>query len=334
LSATLQHKRVPLVKRVEYIIDLLETVKAGYSREAADARLAERKRSFEVEKARALGRGNPFRARLSKATRLAEFCEMMCRQTGLVDSSTGTYRLTEKGELLLSMSSEGTETDALLLDSLLRTYTSFQQVIGAINDAEGGEAILPSTKLRNMYSEYASRSNITVDMWTFDIVRDLASQLGVLNWFPDSTSGQRMQRVYMASKIGYQESRTGNAGFPLHTVIAGKEAVIDRNIPDFTLFKDRVWNEYLITTNYVPRRPVFYSNLRTKVCYGLRIADKIFDRLAGKLMERDDKYLLLAAGGSLPYSRDSAGLLKSLPPKTSRGQYMVYLKMDKRSTHD
>jgi hypothetical protein len=49
-------------------------------------------------------------------------------------------------------------------------------------------------------------------------------------------------------------------------------------------------------------------------------------------MEKDEKYLLLAAGGSLPYSRDSAGMLKSLPPRTSRGQYMVYLKMDERST--
>ena len=122
MRAALEHKRIPLVKRVEYIIDLLETVKAGYSREAAGAKLAERKRSFEVEKARALGRGNPFRARLMKATRLVEFCEMMCRQTGLVDSSTGTYRLTEKGELLLSMASGGIETDALILDSLLRTY--------------------------------------------------------------------------------------------------------------------------------------------------------------------------------------------------------------------
>ena len=334
MSGILEYKRVPLVKRVEYITDLLDTVKTGYSKEAAGAKLAERKRSFEVEKARALGRGNPFRARLMKATRLVEFCEMMCRQTGLVDSSTGTYRLTEKGEVLLSMSSGGNETDALLLDSLLRTYPSFQQMIGAINDTEGGEAILPSTKLRNLYSEYANRSGITVDMWTFDIVRDLASQLGVLNWFPDSTSGQRMQRVYMASKIRYENASSTDSGFPLHTIISGKAAVIARNIPDFTLFKNKVWDEYLMITNYVPRRPVFYSNLRTKVCYGLRIADKVFDQLAGKLMEKDEKYLLLAAGGSLPYSRDSAGLLKSLPPKTGRGQYMVYLKMDMRNAHD
>ena len=334
MRAALEHKRIPLVKRVEYIIDLLETVKTGYSREAAGVKLAERKRSFEVEKARALGRGNPFRARLLKATRLVEFCEMMCRQTGLVDSSTGTYRLTENGELLLSMASKGIETDALILDSLLRTYPGFQQMIGAINETQGREAILPSTKLRNLYSEYAERCNLTVDMWTFDIIRDLASQLGVLNWFPDSTSGQRMQRVYMATKISYEDSPSADSGFPLHTTLGGKAAVIDRNIPDFTLFKSRVWDEYLIITNYVPRRPVFYSNLRTKVCYGLRIADKVFDLLAGKLMERDEKYLLLAAGGSLPYSRDSAGLLKSLPPRTVRGQYMVYLKMDKRSPHD
>jgi hypothetical protein len=323
---------VPLVKRVEYILDLLETVNAGYSREAAEAKLAERKRSFEVEKARAVGRGNPFTARLKKAGRLAEFCETLCRQTGLVESRSGVYHVTEYGEHILRMFSEGIEPDALLLESLLRTYPSFLQVISAINFAEGREVILPSTKLRALYAEYAKRYGISVDMWTFDIVRDLTSQLGVLNWFPDSVAGLRMQRVFMASKIGYDgSSAAGAGGFPAHAVMDGKEVVIERNVPDFSSFKDTVWNEYLKITNYVPKRPVFYSDLRSKVCYALRISDKVFDKLAGRLMEKDEKYLLLAAGGSLPYSRDSAGMLKSLPPRTPRGQYMVYLKMDERN---
>jgi len=333
LPVILGNRRVPLVKRIEYILDLLETVKTGYSKEAAETKLAERKRYFEVEKARAVGRGNPFTARLKKSARLVYFSETLCRQTGLIEHESGVCQLTEKGKLLLRMASEGVETDAVLLDALLGTYPSFEQVIFAINSSKGCEVVLPTTKLRGPYSEYAKRYNIKVDTWTFDIVRDLTSQLGVLNWFPDSVGGQRMQRVFMASKISYDESSQANdAVFPLRTTIARRRVVIDRNVPDFALFKDTIWNEYLKTTNYVPKRPVFYSDLRTKVCYTLRMSDKVFDRLAARLMEKDEKYLLLAAGGSLPYSRDSAGMLKSLPPRTPRGQYMVYLKMDERST--
>jgi hypothetical protein len=323
---------VPLVKRVEYIFDVLDTVNIGYSREAAEAKLAERKRSFEVEKARAVGRGNPFTARLKKAARLAEFCETLCRQTGLIESRSGVYHLTDDGKHALRMSSGGIEPDSLLLECLLRTYPSFQQVIGAINTANGCEVVLPSTKLRALYGEYAARYGISVDMWTFDIVRDLTSQLGVLNWFPDSVGGLRMQRVFMASNISPDENPTaGVAVFRAHAVIGSKKVVIERKLPDFSSFKITVWNEYLKITKYVPKRPVFYSDLRTKVCYALRIADKVFDRLARRLIEKDDEYLLLAAGGSLPYSRDSAGMLKSLPPRTPRGQYMVYLKMDEKN---
>jgi hypothetical protein len=331
LSIIAEHKRVPLVKRVEYILDLLETVEGGYSRETAEAKLAERKRSFEVEKARALGRGNPFTARLKKAGRLVEFCEALCRQTGLIESASGIYRLTSNGARILGMSSEGLEPDALLLESLLMTYPSFQHVISTINSAEGREVVLPSTKLRALYAEYARRYGFNIDMWTFDIVRDLTSQLGVLNWFPDSIDGLRMQRVFMASKIGYDEGSTDAEFRACIDGIDGRRIVIERNLPDFSSFKAAVWNEYLKITRYVPKRPVFYSDLRTKVCYPLRIADKIFDKLARKLIEKDEDYLLIAAGGSLPYSRDSAGLLKSLPPRTQRGQYMVYLKMDEKN---
>jgi hypothetical protein len=49
------------------------------------------------------------------------------------------------------------------------------------------------------------------------------------------------------------------------------------------------------------------------------------------MMQIDSKYLLLGAGGTLSFRRDSASLIKSLPPKTDRGEYMVYLKMDRRN---
>ena len=231
------------------------------------------------------------------------------------------------------MIAEGVDPGAFLLKSLLETYLSFQQVVSAIDSANGHEVVLPSTTVKEIFSERASRYGISVDLWTFEIVRDLCSQLEVLNWHADAIDGSRMQRVFSTCAIRDDMGvnyETQNSSFPVRATILGRKVAIERNSPEFGNFRDILWNEYLKITNYVPRKPVFYSGLRSKVCYALRISDKTFDQFTARLLEKDDKYLLLAAGGSLPFSRDSAGMLKSLPPQTSRGQYIVYLKMDER----
>lgn len=323
-----------MVKRTEYLFDFLEIVKNGYSKEAAETRLAERKRLFEIEKMRAVGRGDPSTARLKKTARLFYFTQTLSRQIGLVEVRDGTYCLTKSAEDLLRIIEQEGEPGAFLLNVLLRTYPSFQQVIVAISATKGHEAILPSTDIKSVFSEHAAQYEIPVDLWTFDIVRDLCSQLGVLNWFPDILDGRKMQRVFLTCTIcdDHNGSESDSFHFPLHTTISGRKVIIAPNTSDFASFRETLWNEYLKMTKYVPRRPVFYSSLRMKTCYALRISDKRFDQLAARLMEKDDKYLLLAAGGSLPFSRDFAGMLKSLPPQTSRGQYMIYLKMDERRT--
>jgi hypothetical protein len=233
------------------------------------------------------------------------------------------------------MASQGRETDALILKSLLEVYPPFLETMTAIDSVNSDEVLLPLTRSKETFSKATMPYNILVDLWGFAIVRDLCSQLGVLNWFPEILDGLRVQRVFttctiqeVARTLGAHEDDT----FPI--VIAsysGSNVVINRNEADADRFREVLWAEYLTTTNYVPRKPVFYSNLRSRVCHALRISDKQFDRLTRAMMEKDEKYLLIAAGGSLPFSRDSAGMLKSLPPQTTRGEYIVYLKMDERS---
>jgi hypothetical protein len=325
---------VPSVKRTEYLFDFLEVVRNGYSREVVEAKLAERKRFFEIEKARALGRGRPFTLSLKKASGLVRFCQEMSRHTRLVEAADGSYRLTSNGERLLQMTSDRKETDALILKSLLEVYPTFLEIISAIDATKSDEIVLPLTRSKEVFTEAALRCNILVDLWGFAIVRDLCSQLGVLNWFPDIIDGIRMQRVFTTCAIREPDDGkdvTEDLAFPITvTTPSGSEVVIDRNEVDLSRFRDILWNEYLKITKYVPRKPVFYSSLRSRVCYTMRIPDKQFDRLARSIMEKDDKYLLIAAGGSLPFSRDSAGMLKSLPPQTPRGEYIVYLKMDEK----
>jgi hypothetical protein len=342
LQATHSHRPVPSVKRTEYLFDFLEVIRIGYSRETVEAKLADRKRSFEIEKARALGRGRPFTSRMKKASGLARFCQEMSRHTGLIETADGSYRLTNKGERLLQMALQGQETDAPILKLLLEVYPSFLEIVTAIDSANGDEIILPLTRSKEIFSEAALPCNILVDLWGFAIVRDLCSQLGVLNWFPEILGGVRVQRVFTTCTIRelVEPQILHSADYAIHEVRtfpivvmtrSGSHVVIDRNEAAPDRFREVLWSEYLKTTNYVPRKPVFYSNLRSKVCHALRIPDKEFDRLTRTMMEKDDKYLLIAAGGSLPFSRDSAGMLKSLPPQSTRGEYIVYLKMDEKT---
>jgi hypothetical protein len=333
LPEPLSYRRVALIRRVEYILDFLEVVRDGYSKEAAEARLAERKKSFEVEKARAVGRGRPFTSRLKQAWGLRTFTERLSRRIALADMKNGTLVLTENGKRFLEMSTEAKY--AFLLRMLLVTYPSFWEVLSAIDAAEGHEVVFPLA-VKSDFSGHARRHGISCDVWTFHVVRDLCSQLGVINWFQEYVDGESMQHVYMACKMGetkggFQDAISQDI-FPLHVSLLGREVLIEPTGPEFDVFRDTLWKEYLTMTKYIPRKPVFYSNVRDRVCYALRISDRVYDAFAKKMMEGDDRYLLLAGGGSLPYSRDSAGMLKSLPPQTPMGNYMIYLKMDERSS--
>lgn len=327
-------KRIYLVRRVEYLLDFLEVVKSGYSREAAEARLADRKRRFEIEKARALGRGNPFTSKLKEAPGLARFAEEIARGTHLVEREPdGIYQLTSDGRRLLKVVASNDDPSAFLLNSLFASYPSFFDVISAIDNTNEKEVILPMS-VKEDFSASASKYALSVDIWTFHIIRDLCSQLGILNWFRYIQAAESMQKVYLTCTIKNcdPQEMLSSWSFPLKVLSRERLLIIAPNVPVFEVFRETLWNEYLEMTKYVPRKPVFYSSLRDRVCYALRIPDKRFDAFATSIMDKDDKYLLVAGGGSLPYSRDSAGMLKSLPPQTSRGQYMIYLKMDQRST--
>jgi len=66
------------------------------------------------------------------------------------------------------------------------------------------------------------------------------------------------------------------------------------------------------------------------VCANLRIRDDQFDAEVLQMVDWDDVFQVVWSEGVLPYQRDSAGMLKSLPPKTESGNYIVYLKIVRR----
>jgi len=325
------YKYLPTVRRVEYLLDFLQAVSEGYDRERAEQKLAERKTAFELEKSKALGRGRPFMKKLKKTKRLREHCLTLCTHIGFVKGKE-RLELTDEGKVFLGL--EEMEQRNTLTRKLLNVYTSFTHVLMTISKLPQAEVVLPMKKNNVIFVQKATPYGLKVGQTTFEVVRDLASQLDLMNWHPVETGEGRYEKVFLTCKImnrGHVDS------FGIHQRELGKFPKFIYDNQEFWIrpiqvayekFKQTLWEEYLKATKYVPRKPVFYSKLRSEVCYKMRISDRAFDCHTRQIMKSDKVYRLVGSGGNLPYSRDMASLLKSLPPKTERGEYIIYLKMD------
>ena len=325
----MKHVRMPRVSRVEYLLDFLKVVEQGYDRKLAEQKLAERKKIFEIEKNKALGRGRPFMEKLRRTKSLREDCQTLSTRLGFARIKDKIkLELAESGEDFLN--ADDVERRKILAQGLLNTHTAFSHVLLTVAKAPKDEVALPMKKDNKSFVQKAVPYGIEVGQTDFDIVCELASQLELVNWFPFNTNLGRYKRVYLTSVI-YDDVKTMNAKketLLLHFTYNGRNFWIAPTRVKKGEFKEILWEEYLTATKYVPRRPVFYSQLRSYVCYKLRISDRVFDMYVEGIMRSDEAYRLVGSGGSLPYSRDMASLLKSLPLKTKREEYIVYLKMD------
>jgi len=320
---------MPRVRRVEYLLDFLKVVEQGYDRKLAEQKLADRKKTFEIEKNKALGRGRPFMEKLRRTQSLRNDCQTLSTRLGFASIGDRLKpELTESGELFLN--SNDAERRKILAQALLNTHTAFSHVLLTVARAPEAEVVLPMKKDNISFVQKAAPYGFEVSQTDFEVVCELASQLELLNWFPFNTDLGRFKRVYLASVI-HDDAKTLDAkerSRLLHLTYDGGNFWIGPKPVNKGEFKEALWEEYLKATRQVPRRPVFYSQLRSNVCYELRISDRVFDTYVEEIIRLDDTYRLVGSGGSLPYSRDMASLLKSLPLKTKRGEYIVYLKMD------
>jgi len=324
----MKHARIPRVRRVEYLLDFLKVVEQGYNRKLVEQKLGERKKIFEIEKNRALGRGRPFMDKLMRTQSLREDCRILSTRLGFARSKDKLrLGITENGKVFLNQNSA--ERRKLLAQGLLKTFTAFSHILLTIAHAPKVEVDLPMKKDNRFFSQKAADYGFEVGQTDFEVICDLASQLEITNWFPYNTDFGRYKRVYLVSAI-YEnaENVSENEKSVLNFNLDGRDYSIGATHVRKNRFKKTLWAEYLKATKYIPKRPVFYSQLRADVCYKLRISDRVFDEYVEEMMISDETYRLVGSGGSLPYRRDMASLLKSLPLKTRKGEYIVYLKMD------
>ena len=95
-------------------------------------------------------------------------------------------------------------------------------------------------------------------------------------------------------------------------------------------FEQALWKEYLGLSDMRPRFPVLYPHLRNRVCAALRISDQVFDRHLRSLIQQPQRLNIYSSGGILSHE-DLAHLVKFLPAKTPQGQFIVYLKIERRN---
>jgi hypothetical protein len=301
------------VRRLDYVNEYLNGVSDGYDPEDLEILLAETKRRFEREKSLAVSRGNPYRKNIKNAKSLTDDCRRLTEAIGFVNDEI----LTGKGEYYLKASDEDRKT------LLCTAYSSYYPHLGVFVSSlfQNGTFVLPMRNkppFRPMIKSYG----IDTHQVGFDIIRDIATDIGLVNWFTKGKTTERRQHVYL---VCHQVSLGNNTRYKVRHQDA--EILLVPNEIPLSKFRDTLYEKYMLLVNGVPGFPVFYSEIREVVCMDLKISDLLFDQYTEILIEDDDVYNVIWSQGILPKQQDSASMLKSLPPKNIDGNYVIFLKI-------
>jgi hypothetical protein len=85
-------------------------------------------------------------------------------------------------KILLEKSPSSKIFRTTLLKRLLMTYSSFWDVLFKIRATPEGKIYASRDRGYKRFKKSVERYGIDVTQWTFEVARDLASQLGILNW--------------------------------------------------------------------------------------------------------------------------------------------------------
>jgi hypothetical protein len=351
---------VPCVQRLEYLVAFLESYKNnGFDEKRAQKAIQQQIHYFEIEKAKALGRQRP---QMRKGTSTLQECLKLARHLGLIDRFK---RLTPDAAQVL----DSGQRRLFVLERMWQTYPRFRQVVLAARDAE--QVDLPFYAWGDTFRQEAGPLyKLEFDRLTFETIRDLATQLRLINWYPTE---EKRQIVYPVVSVARFSEIISLVGLPIEqetfaqqcrhqtalglNILAVRESryeaqahmelktqgyLILQTDSDQVFIRDHdvspedfeqvLWREYLGLSSMRSRFPVLYPNLRNRICAAIRISDRVFDRHLLSLIREPQRLNIYPSGGVLNYAANLAHLGKFLPPKTSQGNFIVYLKIDRRSS--
>jgi len=356
---TRTYLRVPLVRRVEYLVAFLESyIDSEFDEKHALKAVQQRIHLFEIQKAKALGRQRP---QMRKGASTLKECIALARHLGFVDQS---MHLRPDARKVLDPESRR----HTLLERMWQIYPRFKQVVMGVRDAERLDLSFYG-RGDAFRQEALPLYGFDFNQVIFEIVRDLATELNLINWHP--TEGKR-HIVYPVASVSTYAEMFSLAGLPvvegtfaqrcqhqtaldlsLLTVAEGRyqaQAHLEQEDNGYLVlqsgsdrvyikdhwaatedFEQTLWEEYLTLSNMRPRFPVLYPNLRNRVCASLLLSDRAFDQCLLTLIRKPQRLNIYPSGGVLNYAANLAHLGKFLPPQTSKGNFIVYLKIERRS---
>jgi hypothetical protein len=248
-----------------------------------------------------------------------------------------------------------------------QTYPRFRQVVLTARDVE--QLNLPFYNWDIVRQESGDLYNLELDRLNFEAIRGLATQLDLINWYPIEEkrqivypvasvatfteimclSGLPIKQETFAQRCLHQTAldlnllaiRNDRYEFQAHAesevhgylslqTDSDRVFIRDYNVSS-EVFEQMLWQEYLGLANMRPRFPVLYPNLRNHVCAALRISDRVFNQHLLSLIRQPQRLNIYPSGGVLNYAANLAHLGKFLPPQTSQGNFIIYLKIDRRS---
>ena len=306
----------PVVRRIEYINSYLRGLKKGYDQEELRKTLAETKKQLETKKALAVGRGNPFRKDLKKTKHLTYECNRITKAMKLITKDPPT--ITPLGEKYLDLDTE--KQKPIICEQHSKAYPHLGVLVTILENH--GTLTLP---MRNKppFRPEAKKYGIDTHQVAFDTFKDLATDIGLVNWYTTGEADERRQHVYLTC---HRENDD-----PRYIVFHDREVIpLSVNSASHDKFRATFWDNYIDLVNGIPGAPVYISDLRELVCSELALTDDVFNNQTLTLMEYDDKFSITGSQGILPQSHASAGMLKSLPPLNVDGNYIIYVRIVSR----
>ena len=309
---------IPLVRRIEYLEVYLEGLVKRLSKSEMEASLMERKTGFEYEKNAALGRGAIQSKRNLQAPYLLRYCFRLSRDLGFISLRGKDAHISDKGVRFLQ--SGELERIVLFSEAYSEAYPHLYVLVDALSRAGGAFSL---SVVKASFDSEAERLGLRMSQVVYDAVRDVATYLGLVNWFMSGTGSMRGQHVYLACRLLDEPQSL----YDVRLWTGDKWLYCAESVVDGDVFRSELWESYRDLTGGVPGSPVIYSQIRDEVCSLLRIRDDQFDSRLMDMIEGDEVLRVYGSEGTLPYGRESAGMLKSLPPKNVWGDYIVFLRI-------
>jgi len=349
---------IPRLHRLEYLEALLRSYDGPeFDEERARQAIQREIQEFEQKKAKALRRQRP---RVSTGAATLKECLDLALNLDLIDRNK---QLKPKAAQVL----DPAQRRRFLLQGLWQIYPRFGKIVLAVRDAR--QLDLPFYNWDEYRKQGGDLHGLDMDRKNFEITRDFATQLGLINWYPTENSRQIVYpaacvatyseiiwmignpvaretishhcRHVVALETGiltvhedrYQLQRDSRPVLPEYLVL--QTATDNIFIKDHQVtsadFEQTLWREYLKLADMIPMSPVLYPSLRNQVCTELCISDQAFDSHLISLIRQPQRLNIHPSDGTLSYAANLAHIGKFLPPQTSEGNFIVYLKIERRN---